>query len=79
MFRYVTSNKGLDAVRSNAVVMGKIPEYDIFIQCPYIFDFPADFSPDLLNHEKNWFRFISMVLLLSNNELSGLILGFCVQ
>ena len=50
----VTIFKGLGGVRINDVVVGPNPIRVIFIQWHYIFYFPANLSPNILNQEKNW-------------------------
>ena len=72
----VPSNKVLDDIGSHSVVMVSNTELFIVIECNYMISFPESYLTNLLNQDTNWLWLVSLVLDLSINNLSGLILGF---
>ena len=74
--KYVPCNKGFNDIGSHSVVMVSNTKLFIVIECNYMISFPESYLTDLLNQYINWLWLVSLVLYLSINNLSGLLLGF---
>ena len=59
--------------------MGSNTIIAIFIKWHYMFAFTENISPNFVNEFRNWFCFVSLVLVLSISTLSGVIIWFLVQ
>ena len=70
----VTSVKVPGVAIINAVVLGSNNVLLFFEKQYYMFVFPSDLSPNILNKDKNLFFGVLLVLVLGNSSLSGLIM-----